>query len=379
MEHNYILLIIMTIVIFILFSQNTNKYEKLEINNNIPYGYIKCQANEMCNNAGDNDVYYGAGDKFIKRKLEGPFKCDAILFGDPGTNCVNACYIPDTNPVKLPHGYEKCAKEDEQCLNYGENMVYYGSKTDKDGNPIAKGFFPKKMKGEFTCSGNKFGNPVQSTSKACYVPVRNIVELPEAGYKECAKEGEKCEITGKNKVYFGFKGDNLNDFYSKDVKGTFECATNQFGDPVPGKDKKCYVPDKQVTKLPTGYDPCAVEGDMCNNNIGESLVYYGAGDKFYSKKKSGPFVCDSDEFGNPNPTANKVCYLPTKPNSVPAAEYYVKCGDENSLCNNEGTNLVYYGTKNKFNKREMTGQFKCSDLIFGNLPGDQQKSCYVPK
>lgn len=364
MKHIYIILITLVIIIFLLIKKNKHTHENLEL----PQEYVKCADDfELCNNPGVNDVYYGAKNKFLKRKIDGPFKCEAIVFGDPGIegeNCVNSCYIPNIKPKSLPPEYEECAKENQKCMNTGKNVVYYGEKE----------FYAKEIDGPFTCSVNEFGDPNHGVAKSCYIPTKKISKLP-GNYEKCSDENEICSVSGKTKVYFG-AGEK---FYSQDMDLAFKCNTAQFGDPDSTQKKSCYIPKMNIEQLPEKYKPCAIEGDMCNNNFGESDVYYGTQDKFYKKRLLGPFKCDSKLFGDPSPTQPKACYLPEKQNATKRANFYTKCSDENEICKMKGTHTVYFGSDGKFKMREMTDDFRCNKDIFGDKTNSTRNECYIPK
>jgi len=137
-----------------------------------------------------------------------------------------------------------------------------------------------------------------------------------------------------------------------------------------------------MNSLPAGYIPCGTENQTCTAT-GTNTVYYGAGDKYYSKQMTGPFTCGLSTFDNqdPDPGVAKMCYLPwpnlneanseiptdtTLMTSLPSG--YTVCGKEGGQCNTTGTRLAYYGAGGKYFTKYVQGPFTCSIGFFGADP-----------
>lgn len=136
-------------------------------------------------------------------------------------------------------------------------------------------------------------------------------------------------------------------------------------------------------KLPTGYVKCADHNGVCSNLPIGSRIYYGTGDKYYSKPvdaNNTTYKCDHLTFGDPNYGLAKSCYRqPQQPTETLPAQY-IKCADHNGTCSNLpiGTR-VYYGADGKFYSKPVDANnttYKCTNLVFGNPNAGATKSCY---
>ncbi len=80
---------------------------------------------------------------------------------------------------------------------------------------------------------------------ACAAPAM-AADWP-AGYSKCADEGEACKVgNAPRSVSYGIKGK----WVLKTLSGTIACGNTTFGDPYPGKAKKCAVAAGTVTPPP---------------------------------------------------------------------------------------------------------------------------------
>ena len=148
-----------------------------------------------------------------------------------------------------------------------------------------------------------------------------------------------------------------------------------------------------LVKLPANYVHCAHENEQCN--ITEpTQVYYGADDKYYAAQMNGAFDCQFGLFGDPNFGVNKACYVPRptpesevqpeiqpeeRPDTIILAPSYMKCSDENQMCNATGVNNAIYGANGRYIVKKIIGGFECNNTIFGTDPNPTiNKSCYVP-
>lgn len=83
----------------------------------------------------------------------------------------------------------------------------------------------------------------------------------------------------------------------------FWCTNQNFGDPVRGKSKSCYVWKKSWVK-------CAHEGGHCKDVPNGALVKYGWKNKEVRKNINGGSTwCTNAVFGDPASGKRKHCYI----------------------------------------------------------------------
>jgi len=143
-----------------------------------------------------------------------------------------------------------------------------------------------------------------------------------SGYTKCAEEGERCNFSGTQQVYYGAN----NCYKVKSFTNGVDCNNNNFGDPLPGVHKACYVSNPSsgcdATSLPSGYVKCADENGYCSFS-GTQQVYYGADSCYKVKTFTDGVACNNNNFGDPLPGVGKACYVPPScnPNADQIALY----------------------------------------------------------
>jgi len=143
-----------------------------------------------------------------------------------------------------------------------------------------------------------------------------------SGYSKCAEEGERCNFSGTQQVYYGAN----NCYKVKSFTNGVDCNNNNFGDPLPGVHKACYVSNPSsgcdATSLPSGYVKCADENGYCSFS-GTQQVYYGADSCYKVKTFTDGVACNNNNFGDPLPGVGKACYVPPScnPNANQIALY----------------------------------------------------------
>ena len=127
------------------------------------------------------------------------------------------------------------------------------------------------------------------------------------GYEFCAFEGETCRFTGRHDVVYGRNGR----FHHQFAEAAIACSGEEFGDPVRGTVKACYVSVSQAENgamdVPMGYAFCAEEGALCNVNETRNVAYGGDG-AFHYRLVQGPISCTQSEFGEVQNAGVKRCY-----------------------------------------------------------------------
>lgn len=138
-----------------------------------------------------------------------------------------------------------------------------------------------------------------------------------SGYTKCAEEGERCNFNGTQQVYYG-----ANSCYKvRSFTNGVDCNNNNFGDPVPGVHKACYIPASSSScdaiNLPSGYVKCADENGYCSFS-GTQQVYYGADSCYKVRTYTNGVGCNNGNFGDPLPGVSKSCYV--LPSCTPNAD-----------------------------------------------------------
>jgi murein DD-endopeptidase MepM/ murein hydrolase activator NlpD len=88
-----------------------------------------------------------------------------------------------------------------------------------------------------------------------------------SGYTKCADEGGRCNFSGTKQVYYGANSC----FKVKSFSNGVDCNNNNFGDPVPGTQKACYVePDSPPPSCNPNADQIALFVDA--NYSGQCVV-----------------------------------------------------------------------------------------------------------
>lgn len=130
---------------------------------------------------------------------------------------------------------------------------------------------------------------------------------------ECALEGGSCDDMGNRNprtVRYGTDGKYK---YKEGVLGQISCSNSVFGDPYPGRGKRCHNIFPGETN-PEGFVKCGWEGETCEDHRNEDhegprKVRYGIEGKYVIKEFDGPIKCSNEAFGtDPYHGKRKECH-----------------------------------------------------------------------
>ncbi len=210
--------------------------------------WVFCAAEgETCRFRGSAEVRFGHGDRFTTRRASGSVRCDITDFGDPVYGITKHCEVRREAALGGGGGggsggswgggndkWRYCAAEGQSCRVNGRVQVHFG-----DGQRFAT----RTVNGEVNCSIGVFGDPAYGQVKHCEVQTAGWGGAGGSGgnnpgWSRCAREGERCEFSGRTQVRYGTSGR----FYYRDAWGSVNCDSNQFGgDPYPNRVKTCEI------------------------------------------------------------------------------------------------------------------------------------------
>ena len=188
--------------------------------------------------------------------------------------------------------------------------------------------------------------------------------------ERCASEGERCRFMGPATVYYGAR----NRWVKRHVNGTVKCDNATFGDPIVGVVKACFrLGGTPLFRAPRG-ERCAAEHGHCSFQ-GTATVYYGARHRWVRRQVTGGVACNNATFGDPFVGVGKTCFREgghlglTSPRGQ-------RCASEGGYCSFQGTATVYYGTRNRWVRRQVTGGVACNNATFGDPLVGVAKACF---
>lgn len=133
-----------------------------------------------------------------------------------------------------PLGYQYCATENGTCRFTGARDVAYGA---------AGRFYHRRATDETACNTATFGEPIRGSVKRCYVSNNTVESLNTEGpsaYRQCAGENGACALTAATQqVAYGADGQ----LHYRLAAESVNCTNGEFGDPINGVEKNCYVFD----------------------------------------------------------------------------------------------------------------------------------------
>ncbi len=300
----------------------------------VPDAYSYCaRENGTCSFSGTKNVAYGANGKFSYRTATDGVSCDNGIFGDPIRGVVKTCYVG-------PEPYTFCSNEYQSCRFNGTRNIAYGANGK---------FFYRTASQSVDCSNETFGDPIVGVEKACYIG-------PE-DYSYCSSENRFCTFHGTRNVAYGANGR----FVYRMAYNGIGCNNSNFGDPIIGIGKACYIG-------PEDYSYCSREYRFCAFH-GTRNVAYGANGKFVYRKATNGIGCNNSNFGDPIIGIVKACYI--------GPEDYSYCSSEYQFCTFHGTRNVAYGANGKFVYRMATNGIGCNNSNFGDPIVGIGKACYI--
>lgn len=153
-----------------------------------------------------------------------------------------------------PEGYIHCATEGETCQFDGPRDVVFG---------VAGQFVHRLASGSIACHKDHFGEPLRGSVKRCYYSAQptDSNTLPH-GYSLCADEDQVCEVSALSQVAFGANGA----FHYRLVDNSLPCTTQEFGDPVRGTVKQCFVRQYEHATAPVDSSSSSSSSSATSNS-----------------------------------------------------------------------------------------------------------------
>jgi hypothetical protein len=174
-------------------------------------------------------VAFGANHEFNYIWTRHPLACtDARYNNDPAPNAAKQC---DSLTIPAPSAtsttWQQCAGEGGFCSFQGKLTVAYGE-------PGQYYFHFATLGGGTQCDNTVFGDPSPGNVKACY-----LLPPPPSftSWTSCAQQNDVCSFTGTHEVAFGANGA----YHFGTFTGGVSCSVAEFGEPLPGTVKACYV------------------------------------------------------------------------------------------------------------------------------------------
>jgi hypothetical protein len=211
-----------------------------------------------------------------------------------------------------------------------------------------------------------------------------------AGWRQCADEGQVCQLDGRGVVRYGVDGQ----WSTRTMSGSVVCGNDLFGDPAPQQVKRCEVRDNGYggsggsSGSSTGWVFCAPEGETCYVR-GNAEVRFGADRQYTVRRAYGSVRCDVDSFGDPIYGQTKHCEVRAGnlgsgsndpwggANNWNDNNRWRYCAGEGQYCNLQGRGEIRFGDGRRFATRTLRGGTLCSTSVFGDPAYGVVKHCEV--
>ncbi len=210
-----------------------------------------------------------------------------------------------------------------------------------------------------------------------------------AGWRQCANEGQVCQLDGRGVVRYGVDGQ----WSTRSMSGAVVCSNDLFGDPAPQQPKRCEVRDNGFGGggggSSAGWVFCAPEGETCHVR-GSAEVRFGADRQYTTRRAFGSVRCDVESFGDPIYGQTKHCEvrssdLGSGSNNDPWGgsnnwndnNRWRYCAGEGQTCNLQGRGEIRFGDGRRFATRNVRGSTLCSSSVFGDPAYGVVKHCEV--
>ena len=209
----------------------------------------------------------------------------------------------------------------------------------------------------------------------------------------CADEGQRCTVRGWGVVRFGTRGRYV---YREVRNARFHCDNRQFGDPTPGRVKRCEVRLFDQGGWggggsgDRGWRFCAREDETCRVD-GPATVRFGIDGRYYERPvRGGNVFCSIRTFGDPAPRQRKVCEV-RYDGGRPGGGWsgggwgdggrWVECAREGGFCRFNGRRAVWYGAEDgRHVVREFRDGVACTNEAFGTDPARREyKRCMIER
>lgn len=222
----------------------------------------------------------------------------------------------------------------------------------------------------------------------------------QGGWRDCAAEGQTCNVYGPSTVRFGADGE----YAYRNVDGPVPCNNSVFGDPIRGEYKRCSYRYGHNQSLDDrhpggwsgggwsgnnagnerGWEFCAREGRFCDFR-GTREVRFGAAGRYAVRTVSGGTDCSVRVFGDPNPGIKKSCDIHASSNwgggynrppmSTDRGDWRF-CAEEDGYCRPPRGALVRFGANGRYAyKSGVMNGLSCSVNTFGDPYWGERKVC----
>lgn len=211
------------------------------------------------------------------------------------------------------------------------------------------------------------------------------------GWRNCAREGEVCQVAGRTVVRYGVPGR----WATRSVNGSVMCSNDAFGDPAPGTPKRCETAGYGGSGGSGGSSGggdwvfCAPEGETCRFR-GSAEVRFGHGARYTTRNAYGSVPCDVRFFGDPIYGVTKHCEVRRdaalgggsgglgQGGSWGGGDHNWRyCAGEGQVCRVNGRAQVRFGDGQRFATRTVNGSVDCSTQVFGDPIYGKVKHCEV--
>lgn len=208
-------------------------------------------------------------------------------------------------------------------------------------------------------------------------------------WRHCADEGRRCSVRGWGVVRYGAR----DRFVYREVRNAnLQCDNSMFGDPAPGRSKRCEVRlygdgggwgggDDSY-----GWTRCARENETCRVD-GPATVRFGTNGRYYERRvRRGDIYCSIGTFGDPAPRERKVCELRYEGGRPGGGGQgggpgggWTECATEDGYCRFRGRRSVWYGADDgRHVVREFRDGVPCTNDAFGGDPAPRaRKRCAI--
>lgn len=217
----------------------------------------------------------------------------------------------------------------------------------------------------------------------------------EADWRFCANEGDECRVQGNATVRYGSPGQ----WETRRIANRVPCSNAYFGDPAPGREKRCEVLGNDSggdwsgwgnsEGSNRGWIDCADEGGVCTFS-GRAQVRFGDGRNFKTRTARDSIRCDVQTFGDPAYGKLKRCQVQGKGvgqgegswaggSGRPAGDdekMWAHCANEGGSCAVGKRSRVRFGVGGRYAERLVDQSITCSAEAFGRDPAPGQvKTC----
>ena len=208
-----------------------------------------------------------------------------------------------------------------------------------------------------------------------------------SGWRQCADEGQVCQIDRRMVVRYGVDGQ----WSSRVLSGAVFCSNDLFGDPAPQQVKRCEVRDGNNPGNSGSSNPgwvfCAAEGETCHVR-GSAEVRFGADRQYTTRRAYSSVHCGVESFGDPIYGQTKHCEVRARDlgssnnawggaNNWNDSQRWRYCAGEGQMCNLQGPGEIRFSDGRRFATRNVRGNTLCSTSVFGDPAYGVVKHCEV--